>query len=54
MSTGNIVQIVPTESGVLVTFQTHRGEVTYLYVDPDAVADILSGGDPAQYQGTRV
>jgi len=54
MSTGNIVSVTPTQAGVLVTFQTHRGDVTYLYEDPVAVADILNGGDPAQYQGTRV
>jgi hypothetical protein len=54
MSTGNIVSVEPTQAGVMVTFQTHRGEVSYLYTDPAAVADILNGGDPAQYTGTRV
>jgi hypothetical protein len=54
MSTANIVKIVPVEIGVIVTFQTHRGEeISYLY-DPVSGDEILNGADPAEFSGVRL
>jgi hypothetical protein len=41
-------------SAIDVTFKVRGGTLTYRYDDPLAVADILAGGDAAQYSGTRV
>ena len=45
------------ESGpeaIRVTFSVKRGTEVYEYSDPIAVQDILAGGDPAKYLGTRI
>jgi hypothetical protein len=45
-------EAVPT--AVDVTFSTRKGgEITYRYSDPEAVAQILLGDDPAHYEGER-
>jgi len=54
MSTSNIVQIVPTEGGVIVTFLTHRGDQVSYFYDQEAGAQILNGADPADFVGTRL
>jgi len=54
LSTANIIRIVPVEIGVIVTFETHRGEeISYLY-DPVSGDAILDGEDPAQFNGVRL
>jgi hypothetical protein len=45
------------ESGpdaIQVTFKVKNGTAVYEYDDPTAVADIMAGGDPAKYSGTKI
>ena len=54
MSTANIISVVPTEAGIVVTFQTKDGgSRAYLYEGTAAEA-ILRGADPAGYRGERI
>jgi hypothetical protein len=39
---------------IRVTFSVKRGTAIYEYSDPIAVQDIMAGGDPAKYTGTRI
>jgi hypothetical protein len=41
-------------NAIQVTFKVRNGEAVYQYDDPEAVAGIMAGEDPAQYSGARI
>jgi hypothetical protein len=54
LSRENIVSIVPSRGGCVVTFKTRSGEnIAYEYGAAEAVA-IMAGEDPGGFSGERV